>query len=99
MSNDPPILTQHVVQMAALLASEWAAPGMSRSWHATYRYDGELYHAALIQTKHVEGFQVALIGRQLVMDVRSGLAVSLRAACVWLGLDGVAAPLDWQHEL
>lgn len=93
------ILQDHVVQMAALLASEWQAPGFVRSWHCQYRYDGELYHAALIQTKHVEGFQVALIGRQQVMDLRSGSAVSLRAACVWLGLDGVKEPLDWRHEL
>lgn len=92
-------LEEHAASMAALLSSEWLATGYVRSWHAQYRYDGELYHAMLIQTRHVPGFQVALVGRQHIIDLQSQGTISLRAACVWLGLDGMREPLDWRHEL
>lgn len=90
----------HAKDIRTLLASEWEVPGYVRAWHARYRdATGATCQASIRQQKGVEGFSVGLVRAGIVMRETSSAHVNLRAACIWLGLDEVALPLDWHIEL
>jgi hypothetical protein len=94
-------LYDHAHAIAELLASKWEVDGLQRSWHATYVpfLSTEAIHFVVVQTRGVGGFQVACIQAGSLQEARSGPALSLLAACVWLGLAAIHVPLAWQHEL
>ena len=92
-------LQEHARDIAALLASEWLAEGPVRAWHASYAFANQVYALSLVQRRGVAGFQVAAVSPFATEQLQSGAAVTVAAACVWLGLANVPHALDWHIEL
>jgi hypothetical protein len=91
----------HAADMARLLATEWEVPGQVRAWHATIfeTPHGMPCHYSLVQRRGVEGFQVGMVSFLRTESMNSNVAFTLPAACIWLGLSLIHAPLDWHYEL